>query len=223
MSAKFYEFFDKIKNNLGVRKTSFTKVFEYLDKLNKPINIVETGCLRIKDNYTGDGQSTLLFDKYTISRGAGSKVYTVDIDPNATKICKSVVSENVEVNTGDSVEFLIGLMKRLNYEEKKVSLFYLDSFDVNWQFPHQSASHHLKELAAIIEYISEDALIVVDDAPIFMPMKIENKKYQVITQHPAPGPFVGGKGYLINEYAKACGAKIIFSNYQTAWSGFKNK
>lgn len=222
MSNKFYQYFNEIKDELGVRKTSFSKIFEYLDNLDGPINIVETGCLRIKDNFSGDGQSTLLFDKYTLAREKESKVYTVDIDPNATKTCRSMVSENVEINTGDSVNYLIELMSKFKSEKKSISLFYLDSFDVNWQSPHQSAAHHLKELTAIIGSISEDTLVVVDDAPIFLPMKIEDKKYQVINQHPAPGAFVGGKGYLVNEYANACGAKVLFSNYQTAWIGFKN-
>ena len=62
-----------------------------------PIIIVETGCLRIKDNFEGDGQSTLLFDVYTQFRGKGSKVYTVDINPIATKNCSEVVSKNVNI------------------------------------------------------------------------------------------------------------------------------
>ena len=70
----FYQWFDEIFPKLGVRKDSFRKIFNYLDKLPDPIIIVETGCLRIKDNFIGDGQSTLLFDKYTQSRGEGSKV-----------------------------------------------------------------------------------------------------------------------------------------------------
>ena len=86
----FYNFFNSIKDKLGIRKTSFSMIFEYLDKQQGPINIVETGCLRIKDNFDGDGQSTLLFDKYTLGRENGSKVYTVDINPNATKVCKPV-------------------------------------------------------------------------------------------------------------------------------------
>ena len=217
----FYSFFNSVKDKLGVRKTSFTSIFEYLDKLQGPINIVETGCLRIKDNFDGDGQSTLLFDKYTLSRESGSKVYTVDINPNATKICKSIVSENVEVNTGDSVKYLIELTKKLKKENKKVALFYLDSFDVDWQSSDRSAAHHLKELTAIINYISEDAMVVVDDAPVFLPMKIEDNKYKPITDMPAPKPFIGGKGYLVNEFANTYGAKLYFSNYQTAWTGFK--
>ena len=217
----FYNFFNSIKDKLGIRKTSFSLIFEYLDKQQGPINIVETGCLRIKDNFQGDGQSTLLFDKYTLNRENGSKVYTVDINPNATKVCKSVVSENVEVHTGDSVKYLVELMDKLNRENKKVSLFYLDSFDVDWQSSDRSAAHHLKELTAIINYISEETMVVVDDAPIFVPMKIENNKYHPITEKPAPRAFVGGKGYLVNEFANTCGAKVYFSNYQTDWTGFK--
>ena len=222
-NKKFNEFFETIKDKLEIRKTSFTKIFQYLDNINGPINIVETGCLRIKDNFAGDGQSTLLFDRYTQARDKKSKVYTVDIDPNATKICKSLVSDNVEINTGDSVKYLTELMPRLKKEEKEVSLFYLDSFDVDWQSSGRSAAHHLKELTAIINYISEQTLVVIDDAPIFAPMKIEDNKLFPITEKPAPKPYVGGKGYLVNEFAYAHGAKLYFSNYQTAWTNFKKK
>ena len=67
------------------------------------------------------------------------------------------------------------------------------------------------------------ALIVVDDAPILAPMKIEDKKMSLITEHPAPKPFIGGKGYLVNEFAFANDATLYFSNYQTAWYNFKKK
>ena len=220
---KFSEFFESIKDKLGIRKTSFTKIFQYLDNINGPINILETGCLRFKDNFEGDGQSTLLFDKYTQFRKDESKVYTVDINPKATEICKSVVSDNVEIHTGDSVRYLTIQMPKLKKEEKKISLVYLDSFDVDWQSSDRAAAHHLKELIAVINYISEETLIVIDDAPIFAPMKIEDKKLSVITEHPAPKPFVGGKGYLVNEFAYASDATLYFSNYQTAWFNFKKK
>ena len=59
-NKKFDEFFESVKDKLGIRKTSFTKIFQYLDNISGPINIVETGCLRTKDNFEGDGQSTLL-------------------------------------------------------------------------------------------------------------------------------------------------------------------
>ena len=145
INKKFNEFFESIKNKLGIRQTSFTKIFQYLDNIEGPINIVETGCLRIKDNFKGDGQSTLLFDKYTQYREERSKVYTVDINPRATKVCKSIVSDNVEIYTGDSVKYLAELMPKLKKQNEKISLFYLDSFDVDWQSSDRSAAHHLKE------------------------------------------------------------------------------
>ena len=220
-NKKFYNYFDSIKEKLGIRKISFTKIFEYLDNIPGPIYIVETGCIRKKDSFAGSGQSTLLFDKYVQNREEGSRVYTVDINPNATSLCKTIVSDKVEVNTEDSVQWLSKFMKQLEKERKKVSLFYLDSFDVDWQSPDRSAAHHLKELTAILNYISEKTLVVVDDAPIFVPMKVENNRYFPITEHPAPKPFVGGKGYLVNEFANAHGATVYFSSYQTAWTGFK--
>ena len=165
----------------------------------------------------------MLFDKYTQFRGEKSKVYTVDINPRATEVCRSVVSDNVEIHTGDSVKYLIELLPKLKKEEQKISLFYLDSFDVDWQSSDRSAAHHLKEITAIINYISEETLIVIDDAPILAPMKIENEKMSFITEHPAPKPFIGGKGYLVNEFAFANDATLYFSNYQTAWFNFKKK
>ena len=133
------------------------------------------------------------------------------------------MSENVEIHTGDSVKYLAELMPRLKKDKKKISLFYLDSFDVDWQSSDRSAAHHLKEMATIFNYLSEETLVVVDDAPIFTPMKIEDNKLFPITEPPSPKPFVGGKGYLINEFAYANGATLYFSNYQSAWTKFKKK
>ena len=35
-----------------------------------------------------------------------SKVYTVDINPDSTKVCEQVVSNNVKITTGYSVRYL---------------------------------------------------------------------------------------------------------------------
>ncbi len=105
---EFYKWFDSIALKLRDREVSFRKIFSYLDSRPTPIIIVETGCLRDPNNFE-DGQSTLLFDKYTLSRGNKSKVYTVDINPNSTKACKEMVSNNVEITTEDSVRYLNNL------------------------------------------------------------------------------------------------------------------
>ena len=221
-NKEFYEWFEKLAPKIGDREVSFRKIFNYLDDKATPIIIVETGCLREIDNFT-DGQSTLLFDKYTISRGNGSKVYTVDIDPKATKACKEAVSDNVEIITDSSVRYLTQLSKNFLKTKTKVSMCYFDSFDIDWRYVHPAAAHHLKELTSIIRIIDEETLIVVDDSPAtgnLTQTDDKNSPTWKILSSPSPPPTVGGKGSLIHEYAMLSSAKLIFSHYQTAWNNF---
>tara|TARA_B100001121_G_C18490513_1_gene527054 strand:+ start:28 stop:705 length:678 start_codon:yes stop_codon:yes gene_type:complete len=219
----FYEYFDKISSRLGVRKISFKKIFNYLDKMPDPITIVETGCLRIKDNFEGDGQSTLLFDYYTQFRGKGSKVYTVDINPEATKNCSEIVSKNIDITTADSIGYLNELSKKFYDQKKNVSLFYLDSFDLDWRSPEQSCAHHLKELVSIKKILKKNTLVVVDDSPIngyLQESPEKNGNLDFVPFGLVPKPTISGKGLLIHQYAMQTGAKLLFSNYQTGWVGF---
>ena len=221
-NSDFYKWLNTISSKLGVREIAFKKIFKYLDSLPNPIIIVETGCLRKKDNFL-DGQSTLLFDKYTLSRGENSKVYTVDINPECTKVCKEMVSKNVEVTTNDSVRYLNNLCSNFLKNQKKVSMFYLDSFDVDWRYPYPSAAHHLKELVAINRILNKNTLVVVDDSPavgnLTQSENEPNETWEVLSA-PSPLPTIGGKGFLVHEYAAHVGAKVLFSHYQTAWNNF---
>ena len=221
-NSNFYKWFNDVSSKLGAREISFKKIFKYLDSQPTPIIIVETGCLRKKDNFL-DGQSTLLFDKYTLSRGENSKIYTVDINPESTKVCKEVVSKNVEINTDDSIRYLNNLCNIFLKNKMKVSMFYLDSFDVDWRYPYPSAAHHLKELTAISRLLHEDTLVVVDDSPAAGNLtQNENKPDEPwkILGSPSPLPTIGGKGFLVHEYASHVGAKLVFSHYQTARNKF---
>ncbi len=218
----FYKWFNNISPKLGIREISFKKIFKYLDSQPTPIIIIETGCLRKKDNFL-DGQSTLLFDKYTSSRGKGSKIYTVDINPESTKVCREVVTKNVEIETGDSIPYLNNISNTFLKNKTKVSMFYLDSFDVDWRYPYPSAAHHLKELVAINRVLSENTLVVVDDSPAVGNLtQNENEPSQPwkILSSPSPLPTIGGKGFLVHEYASQVGAKLVFSHYQAAWNKF---
>ena len=221
-NSEFYKWFDSISSKLEVRKNSFSQIFKYLDNMPDPIIIVETGCLRIKNNYS-DGQSTLLFDKYTQFRSKSSKVYTVDIDANATKVCSENVSKNVSITTADSVGYLNNLSKQFIENKTNVALFYLDSFDCDWKSPEQSAQHHLKELVSIKKILNKQTLVVVDDSPIIGYLhqsKVKKDSFELIKPGLVPGPTISGKGGLVHEYAVHTGAKILFSNYQTGWIGF---
>tara|TARA_B100000378_G_C17917068_1_gene368295 strand:- start:64 stop:747 length:684 start_codon:yes stop_codon:yes gene_type:complete len=223
INLDFYKWFNDIAPKLGQREISFKKIFKYLDVLPTPIIIVETGCLRDKDNFLLDGQSTLLFDKYTLSRGNNSKVYTVDISSKSTKVCKEAVSQNVEITTDDSVRYLNNISNNFLKNKTKVSMFYLDSFDVDWRYPYPAAAHHLKELTSITRLLHEDTLVVVDDSPasgnLTQTENESNPSWKILTL-PSPPPTIGGKGFLVHEYAAHVGAKLVFSHYQTAWNKF---
>ena len=220
-TSKFYKWFDKLAPKLQIRKEAFYKIFKYLDSMPDPIIIVETGCLRIKDNYL-DGQSTHLFDKYTQLRDKNSKVFTMDIDPKATKVCSENVSKNVLIHTGDSVEHLKKLTKEFILNKINVSLFYLDSFDCNCKDLKQSSEHHLKEFQSIQKILKKDTLLVVDDSPIvgyFQQTGLKNN-FNLINPGLVPAPTISGKGGLVHQHAIRSGAKMLFSNYQTGWIGF---
>ena len=223
---EFYKWFNEIAPNLGERELSFKKIFKYLDTISTPITIIETGCLRKHGNYL-DGQSTLLFDKYTLFRGNKSKVYTVDISPEATKICKETVSGNVEITTDDSVHYLNSICNEFLKNKVKASMLYLDSFDLDWRYPYPSAAHHLKELTSISRLLNEKTLVVVDDSPAsgnLTQSTSENKKqWEIISSSPSPPPTIGGKGFLVHEYASHVEAKLLFSHYQSAWNNFNKE
>jgi hypothetical protein len=216
----FWKFYDTIAVQLLQREVSFRKMFEHLDSEPGSIIIVETGCVRNPDAWamTGEGQSTLLFDKYVTSRNDGSRVYSVDISAEAVKVCKSLVSQRVTVHEGDSVGFLNQLTKTLIDNEQSINLLYLDSYDIDYNYWFPSAAHHLKELTAAWRAITSNTLVTVDDCPLSANLVTDSNGQYILDKFYKP--IVGGKGRLVAEFAEQVGAKLAFSGYQHGWKGF---
>jgi hypothetical protein len=214
---EFWKFFDtEAAAKLAQRERTFRKIFEYLDLVEGPVTIVETGCARLADNWAGDGQSTVLFDKYICSRDQESVCYTVDINSTSVSQCKRLVSPRVHITEDDSVHYLNVLARQFSKAEKRISCLYLDSFDLDKIYWYPSAIHHLKELAAAMRFIDAKTLVAVDDCPLngdFVPGDGQQISFV--------GPVsVGGKGRLVAEYAAAAGARTLFAEYQAGWTGF---
>lgn len=211
----FWNYFESEAHpKLAHRQQSLRYVFEHLDRQNRPVFIVETGCVRQAGNWAGDGQSTVLFDRF-ISHRPGSLVHSVDIDHDATALCKTLVSARTLVHTGDSVPFLRELARRPPQGFAHADLLYLDSYDVSFDSPHPSALHHLKELAAAANLLGPETLVVVDDAPsegIF----IQNGNEIGFLAEPK----VSGKGKYVADYARSIGLAPVFRSYQVGWIGF---
>lgn len=216
VNQSFWDFYnDCAAPNLALREKTFRKVFEYLDQLTGPINIIETGCARQQGNWSGDGQSTILFDKYISARDEVSKCYSVDISQNSVSECKKLVSQRISVTQDDSVHYLYELAKEFKRSGMYAQLIYLDSFDLDMTYWQPSAIHHLKELVAVQPCINEQTMLVVDDCPLNANFTTAgNNSLQIIG-----GASIGGKGRLVAEYAHAIGAKIEFAEYQAGWTG----
>jgi len=193
------QFYDDVRPRLGQRIMGFDYIFNYLSRIKDPL-IVETGCARQDNNYEGDGQSSLLFDKYISERGG--HFITVDISEQSVNYCKSkMISENSLVVKNDSVSFLQQLNQKLLSEGKKIDFLYLDSFDAPRDQPdvvYNSALHHLYELMTIMPSLAPRALIGVDDN------WNEDGKMK-------------GKGQLIADYMSKIGNEPTLNLYQIFW------
>ena len=215
----FWDFFEDVEGKLQHRAATFRQMFEHVDRFEGPVTIVETGCTRQQENWTGDGCSTILFDQYVTARDDGSTVKTVDLSPLAVEVCKGLVSDRVDVVHGDSVPFLHNFVKEAKAKDICVPLFYLDSFDLDWTYWQPSAIHHLKELTSIHGFLRPETLVVVDDCMQNADYIVEDGK---IMYHSMGQPKPGGKGRLVAEYAKTVGARLEFSSYHAGWVGFNS-
>ncbi|XGB43163.1 MAG: hypothetical protein LVS60_05120 [Nodosilinea sp. LVE1205-7] len=214
-TANFWQFFNQeAYPKLARRKATFRYIFEYLDQRNRPVFLIETGCVRRENTWEGEGQSSVLFDRFCREL-PGSEAYSVDINPEATNLCKSLVSSALKVHTGDSVRFLKELAVNRPANFQYLDLLYLDSYDVEFNDPHLSALHHMKELMAAANLISAETLVVVDDAPLqgFFVQSAEG--LDLIME-----PEISGKGKYVADYAKTIGLTPVFTGYQVGWIGF---
>jgi hypothetical protein len=82
-SDTFWSFYESIRPKLIHRSETFAQMFKHLDAFDRPVGIVETGCTRQAGTWQGDGNSTVLFDKYAQTH-PGFRVLSVDLDENAT-------------------------------------------------------------------------------------------------------------------------------------------
>lgn len=129
-------------------------VKELLEKENP--TIVETGTIRLADNWLGDGQSTQIWD--WIVRVKNGTALSVDIDPDACKLAAKLCPD-VQVYIDDSITFLRGELP------PKIDLLYLDAFNYDQGSGRELSSmmHHAAELASAWDKLPSGCLIAVDD------------------------------------------------------------
>ena len=198
---------------LGVRANGFRQIFQHLENLGSPEPLIpETGCARGKDNWAGDGQSTLLFDAYLNHRRSGG-LYSVDINPQAVEYARGATGERTSIETSDSVPHLHKLCLRFTQSGQVPDLLYLDSLDVDYLNPVDSAVHHLKEFCAIYPCLGAKTLIAIDDCPKnLLGWRTPENRYWLL------GTTVeSGKGKFLTDFLRNVGAVSYFEEYQVAF------
>jgi hypothetical protein len=173
------------------RAVGFDVIFRLLSNQKQSLfNIIETGTLRTPGNWM-DGQSARLFTEFVDLYGG--QMRSVDIDSAACKAARdAVVSKNFSVAHSDSVSWL----KQQN-DLDQVDLFYLDSYDVDWNNDTDSANHHLMEFQIIEPHLKPGVVVAIDDNSRW----VNNNRRT-------------GKGRAIVEYLETQGHLPIMDEYQ---------
>ena len=155
---------DKINDytDIGESRLKFiNKVYHYFVSLNRPINILETGCGHYGDCKTFAPMTYIFAD--ILNNLKGGSLLTVDINENNLNKCKELTktfSHIVNYKLGDSVHVL----RNLNEDfAKSLDLIILDSYDLNLFDPNPSGIHHLQELLMLYNKINKNCLIAIDD------------------------------------------------------------
>lgn len=173
---------------LAARRFTFYKMVEHLAKCETGF-IIETGTAWDKDNWDGQGQSTLIWD--WVCKQLGHKCISIDLNPGASETAKTQTS-NVDFMVCDSVAALADMV------EDRISscrLLYLDSFDWSPEANLDSAFHHMAELATVWAKLSPGTMIVVDDRHGDMK----------------------GKHFMVELFMEKLGIKPVFKEYQIGW------
>jgi hypothetical protein len=173
------------------RAVGFDIIFRLLlNQKQSNFNIVETGTLRTPDNWM-DGQSARLFTEFVDLYDG--QVRSVDIDSVACEAARgTIVSNKFSVAHSDSVAWL-----QQQTDLDQVDLFYLDSYDVDWNDDTASAEHHLNEFLTIEPFVRPGLVLVIDDNSRW----VNNYRRT-------------GKGRRVVEYLETQGHFPIYDEYQ---------
>lgn len=152
-------------------------------------NIVETGTIRLPDDY-GAGYSTYIFGQFV--KHYGGHIITIDIEPRNMDVCRQVTDE-----FHDQITYIIDdSLNTLPQITDKIDLLYLDSLDTPLTGDATEAQeHNLKEFKLVEHLLHEKSIVLIDDNGF------EN----------------GGKPFLTKKYLMEKDWKVLINAQQTVW------
>lgn len=142
MSIVLADFDTRFAARLAHRAATFRAA---IASLGERPTIVETGCLRALDNWTGDGQSTVVLD--AVAQATGGTLWSVDKEVQSIAVAKPLTTSTIYV-WGESVDFLSRFPCGIDF-------LYLDSND--------DKEHSLAELKAAWPRLQSGSVVSIDD------------------------------------------------------------
>lgn len=148
--------------------------------------VLETGCVRQEEDWSGAGMSTVIFGAW-LSHIGGS-LESVDINPDACSLARRLTHDmsSVTIHAKDSVKHLLE-------RTEPADLIYCDSLDADRS---KTAEHGLNEAKAAMHLLGTKGLIAFDDTV-----------YRAREFH--------GSGRLAVPWLLGQGWRILWSGYQT--------
>lgn len=104
-------------------------------------------------------ESTRLWDKYVTHYGGSFQ--SVDIRSEPSRRLKGQIGKRSRLVVSDSIDFLNN-----DLPDEHIDVFFLDSWDVDWFNPLDSAMHGFNEFQAIVHRLENGSILFVDDTPI---------------------------------------------------------
>jgi hypothetical protein len=132
--------------------------------------------------------STRLWDSYV--RKFGGSFKTVDIRVEASERLKWQLGKRSTCYISDSVEFLKSEIAR------GADVYFLDSWDVDWQNPMAAAVHGLQEFNAIRSDLKEGVILFIDDTPKSVD-RIPDEAHGTAKKFEIENGVLPGKGALV--------------------------
>lgn len=146
---------------------------------------VETGCIRQKDNWHGDGYFGYWLG--LMAARIGGHVWTVDLDAEALKLAAEVTHEWHLFTDHIEQDSVAALKRRTNH----IDVLVLDSLDYHAGQEKQAQAHCLNEVIAALPKMSDRGIIAIDDCKLAG----------------------GGKGGLAVPYLQGLGWKLDHDGY----------
>lgn len=151
---------DNADGRLEHRLISIRKVVELLDQ-SQPKVMIETGC-QSSAMLFAKGMSTCIFG--ALAKKYNTILYTIDNNLENIEKCKKYskeYSKYIRYINGNSWDVLKGF-------DKEIDFLYLDSYDFFPGIEEESRLHQLKEIEIAYPYLSDNSIVLLDDANVQM-------------------------------------------------------